>query len=719
MLTAPATPSASTDPKPLLSLRMLATACVVVLIAVYATVGAMRYRQLRAETEVRLDRALRIAVEHALKVFDTNDALLEQALDTLGDDAPARLAQRAPVLEEEFRRVTRNRPQVQAIEVRSADGGRLLAAVGSAADPAPAAFDRTRLAPTGMHFSVRAAAPGAARPIDMSRARVHADGRFAGTVSVTVRPATFEQFHRDLVADEPGLAITMLRDDGLILTRWPLLPGAPSALAASSPVMARIRAGQTRGDAHGVSSVDGRERLLRFSRVGDYPVYLGSGMEVREITRRWLQEMAWLAAFGVPPLIGLFLAARVALRRTREALGSARRLQDEMVARRQVEEALLQAQKLEALGRLTGGVAHDFNNTLMVISSNLFVLRHRHPDAGTQQVESMDRAVASATQLTRQLLAFSRRQALVPEHVRLQDRLPALASLLAPVLGAPIELAVSVDADCRPIRVDPAELELGLINLAINARDAMPASGRFRLSACNVGHAVPAMREGPAVLIEAVDSGTGIDGAVIDKVFEPFFTTKPVGEGTGLGLSQVYGLCRRAGGTATIESEPGRGTTVRLYFPAADEPAEDAVAPAPAARRALGKKVLVVEDNDAVAAALQPLLESIGCSVVRLDRGRAAEEWLARQSRLPDLVLTDVVMPGEVDGLKLARHVRATYPGVGIVVMTGHAEQLDTIAGHGFAIIPKPCSVEVLAAAIERGTDGAAPTGAGQAASVA
>ena len=605
-----AAPTTPAPPAPLFSLRILALLCIGLPLLVYAVVGAARYQQIRSETELRLDRALRIAKEHALRVLETNETVLARVL------------------------------------------------------------------------------PG---------------GRFAGTVSTSLLTSYFEQFHSDLAADEPGLAITMLREDGVILTRWPPLPDAPDRLSPNSPVMSRIRSGMTAGTAHGVSSVDRRERLLTYDKIGDYPVYLGTGMDVREITQRWLEEMAWLAAFGLPPLLGLFLAARLALRRTREALDAAQRLNEETLARRRVEESLLQSQKLEALGRLTGGVAHDFNNALMVISNNLFLLKQKHPQADVARVESIERAVGSATKLTRQLLAFSRRQALVPEYVRLQERLPTLQGLLEPVLGSQVELSVVTEPDTLPILVDSAEFELALINMAVNARDAMPSGGRFGITARNADKAdLPPGLQPPMVIIEASDSGSGIEPAILDKVFDPFFTTKPVGEGTGLSLSQIYGLCQRAGGLAAIESRLHVGTTVRLFLPAVTQRPAGVEDNPPAIPGNLGKTVLLVEDNDEVAAALRPVLQTMGCQVVRMDRAAAAQDWLSRQDRLPDVLLTDVVMPGDMDGVALAQAVRARYPSLRIILMTGYAEQMEAISRQGFEIIPKPCSAEMLAGTIGR-----------------
>jgi CheY-like chemotaxis protein len=232
----------------------------------------------------------------------------------------------------------------------------------------------------------------------------------------------------------------------------------------------------------------------------------------------------------------------------------------------------------------------------------------------------------------------------------------------------------------------------------------MAGSGSFTLRARAAGPelALPPPLQGPTVVVEAIDSGSGMAAELVDKVFEPFFTTKAAGHGTGLGLSQVYGMCQRAGGLAMIDSRPGQGTTVRLLFPADDTPLETApphIDQRPAKTRST--RVLLVEDNAEVAASLVPLLESAGCQVTHLDRGAAALACLGSQPQLPDVLLTDVVMPGEVDGLMLARAVRQRWPALKVIVMTGYTEQLEQIAAEGLRVLPKPCSVEMLMRALE------------------
>lgn len=698
--------------EPLLALRFLGWLCVVLPVLAYAGVGFYRYQRIAADTELRVGRGLSVAHEHALKVLDTNDILLARVADATGLEDSASLRAREPLLHQQLQAMSRDRPQITSIWVRAASGEPIASDRASPAPPEPSLAERGDV---GWHVDhlgglfvseLLVGGESGTRFFDMSRGRRDREGRFLGIVSVGLAASYFEKFHRDLVADEPGLAVTMLREDGAILSRWPAVRNGPPRVSPESPVMVQIGQGATSGSARAVSSVDGRMRLVSFRKVGAYPVYIGAAMDTGEIRKRWLEEMAWLAAFGVPPLLGLLLVARAALRRTRESLEAAQQLHEETLARRRVEEALVQAQKLEALGRLTGGVAHDFNNALMVISNNVALMKLKHPQAGGPQLESIGRAVSSATKLTRQLLAFSRRQALVPQVLRLQDQLPRACDLLAPVLGSRVELQVEVAADAQPILVDPAEFELALINLAINARDAMPGGGRFTLRARKT-HAdqLPPLLQGAMVVVEVGDSGTGIPPEALANVFDPFFTTKPVGEGTGLGLSQVYGLCQRAGGTATVESALGQGTTVRLFFPAAIGAAAVPGDRGEALERHLDLSVLLAEDNDDVAAVLRQVLGAMGCEVVRYHRAQAAADHLAAcaPDELPDVLLSDVVMPGEMDGLALAQHVRRRHPGVRIVLMTGYAEQLETIAQQGFTVLPKPCSAEMLAQALKAG----------------
>ena len=261
---------------------------------------------------------------------------------------------------------------------------------------------------------------------------------------------------------------------------------------------------------------------------------------------------------------------------------------------------------------------------------------------------------------------------------------------------------LSVAPDTSAIEVDPAELELAIINLGINARDAMPAGGHLSVLARNTFDGDPDLGSGPHVLIEVCDTGSGIEAALLERVFEPFFTTKPIGQGSGLGLSQVRTLCQSSGGDVRIASRPGEGTCVRLYFRHA--PASAAVTPAerPAVPATLDCRVLLVEDNAAVADATRSLLQLMGCATTHVATGEAAWEYIKADSKRVDLVLTDIELPGSMDGIALGTALMARHPELPIILTTGYAERLREAIELRREVLPKPCSSETLAQAIAK-----------------
>jgi CheY-like chemotaxis protein len=393
-----------------------------------------------------------------------------------------------------------------------------------------------------------------------------------------------------------------------------------------------------------------------------------------------------------------------ALRRTQDELQGMRRLEEETAHRQRIELALIQSQKLEAMGRLAGGIAHDFNNLMMIVSNNLYLLRHLYPNlVESQQLEAIERAVGSGTKLTRQILAFSRQQPLKPERILMQERIPGLLDLLQPVLGRSIEVTGHAAEDTAAINIDPAELELALINLAVNAKDAMPGGGRLGIVARNASLDDTHGLNGSFVVLEVSDTGTGIDPGVIDRVFEPFFTTKPVGYGTGLGLSQVHALCKRAGGTARITSDAS-GTVVSLLLPQQDDPLESASKTHVLPTRRLSCRLLLVEDNEALAEGTAELLQAMGCRVRRVRDGKSALSSVEGEPF--DVVLSDIEMPGGLDGIALATAFGERYPALPILLMSGYASRLDEAIRRGFTVLPKPCTPQVLAEALHNALAG-------------
>jgi signal transduction histidine kinase len=389
----------------------------------------------------------------------------------------------------------------------------------------------------------------------------------------------------------------------------------------------------------------------------------------------------------------------------RDARADLERQVEQAVARtRDAEQRVAQSQRIEALGRLTGGVAHDFNNLLGVVSNSAHLIeRQAANDALKAPLAAMMRAVSAGSRLTQHLLRFAGRQPVRPRTVQLLHFLPELQELMKTVLGARIQMSVEVAPDTHRVTVDASELELALLNLALNARDAMASTGgKVRVQARNAGtEEVAGLSEGRFVVITVSDNGSGIDEESAARAFEPFFTTKAVGKGTGLGLSQVHGFCVQAGGTARLDSTPGYGTAVSLILPAgADDANEPAPAPRPAGGAGIsGKHVLVVEDNDELGDVTVALLESYGCHVQRARTPQHALPLFDGPQTF-DVVISDVVMPGGMDGVELASTLRKRFPALPIVLISGYSTAIAR--ARDFPVLNKPCTPEDLVAALER-----------------
>ncbi len=369
-------------------------------------------------------------------------------------------------------------------------------------------------------------------------------------------------------------------------------------------------------------------------------------------------------------------------------------------------EQLSQSQRLEALGQLTGGVAHDFNNLLAVIGNNAFVLQrtlggHEH----STQLAAITRAVQVGSRLTGHLLRFARRSEVRPEVIDLTYHLPSLTEMLKTALGSSISLAMRVEPQVRKIECDSGELELALINLAVNSRDAMAAGGEFIVVARNASAAEAAgLAPGDYIVIAVSDTGGGIPAEAIDHVFEPFFTTKGLGKGTGLGLSQVYGFCAQAGGTARILATSAAGTSVLMLLPATTKSGDDEsrlpiTEPAPAPEH---HELLLVEDNDELGQATETLLTLFGYRVKRASSAEEAIELLDAGEVQFDVVLSDVVMPGGMSGVSFAQYLQKNLPAMPVILITGYAAHLRE--KYGFEILRKPCAPDVLLAALRRAT---------------
>ena len=354
--------------------------------------------------------------------------------------------------------------------------------------------------------------------------------------------------------------------------------------------------------------------------------------------------------------------------------------------RRHLELQLRQAQKMEAVGRLAGGVAHDFNNLLMVIKGHTELLLNTldPADAMARKIEQIDRSADRATTLTRQLLAFSRLQVLQPQVINLNSVVEEMGKLLPRLIGEDIELMLKLDQNLGSVRADASQMEQVIMNLAVNARDAMPSGGKLMLETrcCELEQSYiashPYMKPGSYVLLDVTDTGTGMDEETQAHIFEPFFTTKEKGKGTGLGLATVYGIVKQSGGFIWVYSELGKGTSFKIYLPRVDAAQVQTMAPKPTVELPAGTEtVLLSEDEQDVREIAREFLESGGYTVLEAKNGKEAMGLAAKHGEKIDLLVTDMVMPG-MTGQELAVRLQRDYPGLAVVFMSGYSEHAAT-----------------------------------------
>ncbi|WP_454628403.1 ATP-binding protein [Bradyrhizobium cenepequi] len=350
----------------------------------------------------------------------------------------------------------------------------------------------------------------------------------------------------------------------------------------------------------------------------------------------------------------------------------------------QVQRQLAESQKMDALGQLTGGVAHDFNNLLMIISGNLHnIKKDLTSPRALRALSAIETATQRAASLTSQLLSFARRQSVNPRTIEVNHQITSVREVLASALGSMVALQIDIQPQVWTVIIDPNEFETALLNLVINARDAMPEGGTVTVSARND-------LEKDQVVISVEDTGTGIPQDVLGKVFDPFFTTKPIGKGTGLGLSQVHGFVHQAGGTIEIDSVLDKGTTVRLRLPrgsAIEHHEQESLV------KQASTTILLVEDNPAVADASTGLLEQLGYTVRWVPNAETALREIEADD--VDLVFSDIVMPGKMDGLKLARTIRERNPTLPVLLTTGYSDSAKHVRV-GFPVLRKPYQLHEL-----------------------
>jgi signal transduction histidine kinase len=671
-------------------------------------------------------RSARIAEEHALKLFDIDAALTARLSDALGTRDDAAIHNNEAYYHALSGRLGGGYPQVAAISVFGTQGQLL---VSTKLFPVPAASIGTRAdfravadAPAVFYLSgpMRSQVTQAA-VFNLVRGRSDAQGHFLGVVSIAMDPDYFKAFYRDVVGADSPMHMGLIRADGAVLAWYPSLKNSITVLAPDTPFMQAAREMKPAGLLRMRSSLDGGQRIVAYRRVGGYDAYVTAGYPMSAVWAGWARHMTVVGAATLLPSLALWLFLLISMRRltAEQALWS--RLSDEAASRAVLEKAQREHQQLETLGNLVGTVAHDFNNLLMSVSANAQTsLRSTGPV--TTQLHAILRAVDTGQALTRRLLGVARKQPLREEVLDVNQWANEFA-LVRAALGEATEFVLDLDPQAWTIRVDAAEFELAVLNVAINARDAMPQGGRFVLAVHNVTLPAGRLAQLPAgdyLRLSMTDSGVGMPAPVRARAFEPFFSTKAFGQGSGLGLSQALAFCERSGGAISLASEPGQGTEVTFYLPrahagsnalhasmerlvgsAADptlgvaaapvEPAAAATAPPPDRSR-----VLLVEDDAVLAEAEQVLLETLGYRVKWVPDARQALDELDGASEPIDIVLSDVQMPGGLSGIDLAEQLKRERPALPVILLTGYAIDAERLQALDVPVFSKPFDVVAL-----------------------
>ncbi|PWC93545.1 histidine kinase [Azospirillum sp. TSO5] len=687
-------------------LRLLLAVSVALPLVLFVGIGWRERWEAQEEAERNSRKNALILHEHVLKVFDTMAQVLDRVDERIHGRSWREITE-SESLHRYLRTLKGELDQIGAIGLTDPDGivrnSSLVfpshkTYVGNRAD-----FREQREQDSGLLIAGPVADPATGKPsFGISRRRSGPggpDGNFDGMIAAIVNPDYFASFYRQVIGDE-GESIALIRKDGAILMRYPTLdPSRPTAALPTLPADHGLRAEIGRQPDEGIfrtgrSHVQGLSRVFAYKRVGDFPVYVVYGLDQTQIARSWWRNMALDAAFVAPATLALALIAWLAYSRAASENAAVRRWADEVRNRERLEEALRQSQKMEALGQLTGGVAHDFNNLLTAALANLHLMARHLPAEGQRFLAGARTALDRAEKLTRQLLSFSRQDAVNLTVIDLGESLRRMADLLERSVRADIALDWDIAAVPMPVAVDPVQLEMAVLNLVLNARDAMPGGGRIRIAAS----------PGPeprTARIAVSDTGAGMPPEVMARAFDPFFTTKGVGKGTGLGLSMVYGFARQSGGIAAIDSRPGDGTCVRIDLPLTDlRPAEPPPAPAAAAADLRQLRILVVEDNPLVLMATVEGLTQEGFTVETAEDGVSALTLLETDQNF-DLVVSDVVMPGGVSGIDLARQIRERWPQLRVLLASGYSpESLATMGADTASVLAKPFSPDQLAARI-------------------
>jgi two-component system, NtrC family, sensor kinase len=696
------------------ALRLLKTmlvASIVIPVAVFSYAGWINYRTVFTQADEELTAWLNVLSQEASGVFQAVDLMFTATNAVLGDLTDEQIKASEQALFLQLGKLEKSVNAVDAILVIDKNGQVL---VSSVVFPTPTDrpvgdrdYFKAQVERDAGTFVGATLQPRVRKEpfFGISRRRLLRDGQFNGIIMVSVAPKIFSDFYRELSGDRTA-SFALARSDGTILARYPAAEGDTVRFRPDSGFMLGV-ADHPEGGFITTHSVDDVQRRFAYRKLGYSDLYVSAALQIDAIYAGWLRLMASHLIFGIPATLFLCVLVLLSMRRTRA-------FYSEVERRELAEQALRQSQKMEAVGQLTGGVAHDFNNLLTIIIGNLGIAKRGVVESRAER--ALNNALVGAeraAQLTQRLLAFSRRQPLDPRVLDVNKLIVSISDLLVRTLGENTELETIGGAGLWKVEVDASELESTLLNLALNARDAMPEGGKLTIETSNayLDEGYCRQNEGIApgqyVLISVTDSGAGMSAETIERAFEPFFTTKEAGKGTGLGLSQAYGFMKQSVGHIKIYSEAGEGTTVKLYLPRRDGDetaisADDHVG----SERGNGETILVVEDDDGVRQYASEILRDLSYQVIEAKDSATALRLLDADKKF-DLLLTDVVLPGK-NGRELANEVEARRPGTKIIFMTGYSRNAIVHHGRldrGTELIPKPLIERVLARKIRQVLD--------------
>ena len=694
-------------------LKVMIVASVAIPVAIFCYASWIGYQNTFAHADERLLANLGIMAEHTSGVFQSVDLTFAAVNAIAGDLTDEQIKASEQALHVQLVKLEKATVAIDAILIVDKDGHTL---VSSAIYPVPSNvgvadrdyFLAQKEKDAGTYVgAVLEPRVRKGKFFGVSRRRPPRNGEFTGIVMVAVKPQIFSDFYTQLARDAGGGGFSLAKSDGVILARFPDPPNGITRFGPDSGFMLNVPRYPNGAVVTTNHSVEGVQRRIAFRKLGYSNLYVSDGVATDVIISDWLRTMSAHLYFGIPAVIVLLVLVLMTMRRTRELYAEAER-------RELAEEGLRQAQKMEAVGQLTGGVAHDFNNLLTIILGNLGIAKRGVVEARAERALNNARIGAErAAQLTRRLLAFSRQQPLDPKTVDANKLIVSMSDLLNRSLGENIALETISGAGIWKIECDVSELESALLNLALNARDAMPDGGKLTIETSNAylddeycrHHAD--LTPGQYVLIAVSDNGMGMSAETIERAFDPFFTTKETGKGTGLGLSQVYGFVKQSKGHVRIYSEPGEGTTIKLYFPRHD--GEETVMSADEQgdpERGRGETILIVEDDDGVREYASDILRDLNYQVIEA-KDSASAMRLLEADRPFDLMLTDVVLPG-ISGRALADEVIRRRPGAKVIFMTGYSRNAIVHQGRldrGTELISKPLTEAAVARKIRQVLD--------------